>query len=321
MADLKMIIKGDIHLYCFLLVIALTLAMSVPGMAENRIGFGVGRAGSSQPVDTLYVGGHYEFQISIENDVILGAASVGLQFWSDNDNFLAWAAQPDGYGHTANCITVVPESRLDPAPGTGSFDMTGFLVTEQNIDELGRDTLMFGGVALQVGLQTGPLEHMVSYHFQPTASGGQWVPGYIGTLCMDTCYVPPCGGSNIFVDMTGNAFMALIGDPLCLPVVLLCGNPNGDNDVNVGDAVFMINHVFRGGPAPVPWQLGDANCDGTLDVGDVVFLIAASFRYGPQPECPVVEPVLFGPSPYDEPADDNDLLESVICDSIWFPDQ
>ncbi len=30
----------------------------------------------------------------------------------------------------------------------------------------------------------------------------------------------------------------------------VCGDANGDNQVNVGDAVFLINYVFKGGPGP-----------------------------------------------------------------------
>jgi hypothetical protein len=89
-----------------------------------------------------------------------------------------------------------------------------------------------------------------------------------------------------FVNTWGGAEIPLWGGPITIPVNLICGNPNGDNDVNVGDVVFLINHIFRDGPAPIPWQLGDANVDGAVNVGDVVFLIAASFRFGPQPGCP-----------------------------------
>ncbi|MHC4212708.1 MAG: serine hydrolase, partial [Planctomycetota bacterium] len=32
----------------------------------------------------------------------------------------------------------------------------------------------------------------------------------------------------------------------------ICGDANGDGEPNVGDAVFMINYVFSGGPAPDP---------------------------------------------------------------------
>jgi len=66
----------------------------------------------------------------------------------------------------------------------------------------------------------------------------------------------------------------------------ICGNANGDGSVNVGDAVFVINYVFRGGPAPTPLGAGDANCDGKVNVGDAVYLVNYVFRGGPAPCCP-----------------------------------
>ncbi|MDD4051872.1 MAG: dockerin type I domain-containing protein, partial [candidate division Zixibacteria bacterium] len=66
----------------------------------------------------------------------------------------------------------------------------------------------------------------------------------------------------------------------------ICGNANGDAAVNVGDAVYIIAYVFRGGPAPVPVSAGDANCDGKLNVGDAVYTISYIFREGPAPCCP-----------------------------------
>jgi hypothetical protein len=65
-----------------------------------------------------------------------------------------------------------------------------------------------------------------------------------------------------------------------------CGDANGDDLVNVGDAVYLINYVFREGPAPVPLESGDANADGSANVGDAVYLIAYIFKGGPNPKCP-----------------------------------
>jgi immune inhibitor A len=68
-----------------------------------------------------------------------------------------------------------------------------------------------------------------------------------------------------------------------------CGDANGDGDVNVGDAVFLIAYVFSGGPPPDPVCEGDANGDGDTNVGDAVFLIAYVFSGGLPPEegcCP-----------------------------------
>ena len=31
---------------------------------------------------------------------------------------------------------------------------------------------------------------------------------------------------------------------------LMAGDANGDGEVNVGDAVYLISYVFKGGPPP-----------------------------------------------------------------------
>jgi hypothetical protein len=66
----------------------------------------------------------------------------------------------------------------------------------------------------------------------------------------------------------------------------VCGDANGDGTVNVGDAVHLINYVFKGGPAPIPLEAGDANCDFEVNVGDAVYLINYVFKGGPAPCCP-----------------------------------
>jgi len=63
------------------------------------------------------------------------------------------------------------------------------------------------------------------------------------------------------------------------------GDANNDTKVNVGDAVYMINYVFKAGPAPVCKDQGDANHDCKLNVGDAVYLINYVFKAGPTPQC------------------------------------
>ncbi|MEE9443764.1 MAG: M43 family zinc metalloprotease [candidate division Zixibacteria bacterium] len=62
-----------------------------------------------------------------------------------------------------------------------------------------------------------------------------------------------------------------------------CGDANGGGDVNVGDAVFIINHVFKGGPAPDPIESCNVNCDEDCNVGDAVYMINHIFKGGPVP--------------------------------------
>ena len=66
---------------------------------------------------------------------------------------------------------------------------------------------------------------------------------------------------------------------------LIMGDANGDGNVDVGDAVFIINYVFNSGPAPEPIAAGDANCDGACNVGDAVFIINFVFEGGAEPGC------------------------------------
>ncbi len=63
------------------------------------------------------------------------------------------------------------------------------------------------------------------------------------------------------------------------------GDANIDGTVNVGDGVFLINYVFKGGNAPNPLERGDANCDDGTNVGDAVYIISFVFKGGPPPGC------------------------------------
>ena len=69
------------------------------------------------------------------------------------------------------------------------------------------------------------------------------------------------------------------------PTVVQCGDANGDGKVTVSDVVYLINYLFKGGPAPIPYETGEANCDGKLTVSDVVYLINYLFKGGPPPIC------------------------------------
>lgn len=66
-----------------------------------------------------------------------------------------------------------------------------------------------------------------------------------------------------------------------LPFV--CGDATMDYQLNIGDAVYLVNFVFKDGPAPYPICVGDANHDGETNVGDTVYLINYVFKGGPAP--------------------------------------
>ncbi len=68
-------------------------------------------------------------------------------------------------------------------------------------------------------------------------------------------------------------------------VSYICGDANGDELVNVSDAVYILNYIFAGGAAPVPLVAADANGSTSVNVSDAVYLINYIFVSGPAPIC------------------------------------
>ena len=63
----------------------------------------------------------------------------------------------------------------------------------------------------------------------------------------------------------------------------LCGDANGDDAVDISDAVALVAYIFSGGPAPDPLARGDVTCDNAIDISDAVYLVAYIFAGGPAP--------------------------------------
>ncbi|MEC9477069.1 MAG: SUMF1/EgtB/PvdO family nonheme iron enzyme [Planctomycetota bacterium] len=79
------------------------------------------------------------------------------------------------------------------------------------------------------------------------------------------------------------------------------GDANGDGTVDIGDAVFLLNHLFVGGEAPAPCPPsgsgcsnsgGDANGDGLVNIADSIAILSFLFQAGPDPvACPPENPI------------------------------
>jgi glucose/arabinose dehydrogenase len=63
------------------------------------------------------------------------------------------------------------------------------------------------------------------------------------------------------------------------------GDANGDGVTNVGDVVYIVTYLYKGGPAPDPLEAADVNCDDIVNVGDVVYLVTYLYKGGPPPCC------------------------------------
>jgi len=98
-------------------------------------------------------------------------------------------------------------------------------------------------------------------------------PGFEANTCIDdNCPdVPNPDQSDIDQDSIGDA------------CDWICGDADASGGADIDDAVYLISHIFSGGPEPVPYESGDADCSGGIDIDDVVYLIAYIFSGGNTP--------------------------------------
>jgi hypothetical protein len=263
----------------FLCVLIMAPSLSA---AMNHVYLDIVKTGEDKGADTLFVGQHYEARLFISNDVQLGQLQIAMRFWggivgkddkAEAGHFWDWL-DVGGYGATTACVKVVPGSRMDPPSNVWDSE---FAIVERDVNENSPDTLVVRGTADAGGMAAGSSQHMISIHFIPR------MPTY-GMIMMwgDTAHVSP-GGGLVFYDMGGTPIYPTFSSPGQWPIALVCGDANGDGSVNVGDAVFLISYVFKGGAAPIPVCAGDANGDGGTNVGDAVYMIAYVFKGGAPP--------------------------------------
>ncbi len=61
------------------------------------------------------------------------------------------------------------------------------------------------------------------------------------------------------------------------------GDSNGDDNVDIGDAVYTMVYIFKGGPPPDPLCKGNVNQDSDTNLGDVVYMVNYIFNGGASP--------------------------------------
>lgn len=105
-----------------------------------------------------------------------------------------------------------------------------------------------------------------------------WKANYYFTVTVEDSGEPPLADTLSIV-------MTVIDAP---EPEYVCGDADGNELVNISDAVFLISYIFAGGEAPDPLAAGDADCDGITNISDAVYLIAYIFSSGPAPcaSCP-----------------------------------
>jgi hypothetical protein len=111
-------------------------------------------------------------------------------------------------------------------------------------------------------------------------SGEVFETGYTDILGQVTLYPSPLTSGEIDVTVTAHNFLPFMGS---MEVGAKIGDVTGDGVINASDVIYLINYLFKEGPAPDPLEMGDANCDGDVNAEDVIYLLNYLYQDGPPP--------------------------------------
>ena len=67
------------------------------------------------------------------------------------------------------------------------------------------------------------------------------------------------------------------------PLLYLRGDVNRNLIRDIEDVIYLLNYIYKNGPAPNPPMAGDVNWDEVIDILDVYYLINFLFTSGPSP--------------------------------------
>ncbi len=215
---------------------------------------------------------------------------TGTNTWSDKFNDL-----------TGSGLTLSIDGLLSGTPATSG----PISFTASAVDEVGSadETVLTFTINQAVAVATASLpegELGTAYSLQLEATGGTGGLTWIdrdGDLEGTGLTISPSGllsgtptidGDISLIARAEDGVGAYDEQPLTLTVVrpYVCGDANGDEVVNIGDAVYIIAYIFKSGPAPDPLDAADADCSGAVNVGDAVYLVTFIFNSGPPPCCP-----------------------------------
>jgi len=105
------------------------------------------------------------------------------------------------------------------------------------------------------------------------------------TVCIDSCFWPPSDQLR-FLRSDWGTYVPRHNLPYCFSLSYpAVGDANADGVIDLGDILFLVSYLYKGGPAPVPYETGDPDCNKTIDLGDLLYLVSYLYKGGPAPSC------------------------------------
>jgi len=140
----------------------------------------------------------------------------------------------------------------------------------------------------RIGLEAGVEHVLFNVRFQVSAEAA---PGVYPLQFINGAGNPP--KHNIFVFEEGvSEFPDLVLGSLTVEEPgprFIRGDVDTGGKVNLGDAVALTDHLFRGGTEPPCLDAGDTDDNGKLELTDAIFLLNHLFKGGPAPGAPYPE--------------------------------
>ncbi|MCH9031534.1 MAG: PKD domain-containing protein [candidate division Zixibacteria bacterium] len=152
-------------------------------------------------------------------------------------------------------------------------------------------------------INVDPFQQRAAYSFLADADTSTWLSSDTGAVLKLTFSVP--GGADGTDTIKYTSFSGLSTEfetesfsfqPYLIEGVistnLTCCNIPGDaddgGDVNIGDAIFIVNYAFvEGSPAPPCCDQADADGGDDVNIGDAIYIVKFAFEQGsPAPACP-----------------------------------
>ena len=212
-----------------------------------------------------------------------GTVIIKVKFYTDNvgdTNKLSGFSLPLSITNSNPSATPVLDTTVS-ATYSGSA-VSSFNITKTHVPTNGGDPSIFplqfvlGAASFGSGIGAGRyLYANIKLHLEDTT-----------TICIDTLSTQTASLS--FVKITSDKYTPQWKSACCK---VSFGFPAGDAScngvVNLTDVIYLVNYLFKGGPAPCALKYGDSNCDTKVNLSDVIYDVNYLFKGGPKPKsCP-----------------------------------
>ncbi len=109
-------------------------------------------------------------------------------------------------------------------------------------------------------------------------------PGGGLTINFITSFGQDNAGEIYFVDQGGEIFK-IVPDGVASGCSFNCGDIDENGTLNILDASFLINYLYRNGPTPNNLNDADVNHSGAVNIIDVSYMVNYLYKSGPAPIC------------------------------------